>query len=106
MNEATLDRLREVGLRDDSVVQLDFFFFAPDVKSARSLKAHLERNECLDVEVIKQGWFLWRSFAVEGKSHPTTLSIELLSEWVTWMTVQGVVHNCEFDGWGTEVPAS
>ena len=103
MNEATLDTLRRAGLKPDAVVQLDFMFVAPSQVCAESLKARLEENDCLDVEVKEQPV---RECLVTGKSHPTTLTSEVLRDWIKWMVVQGVVENCEFDGWGTEVPGS
>jgi hypothetical protein len=104
MNKGTLAALRRAGLKADAAVQLDFVFLAPDKRAADSLKSHLEQRDCLDVAVVKKGGLLSRRFLVEGRSHPTALSSDLLSDWVRWMAVQGVLHNCEFDGWGTEVP--
>jgi hypothetical protein len=104
MNKATLDALRRAGLKADAAVQLDFVFLAPNKRAAESLKSHLEQRDCLDVAVAEQGGLLSRRFLVEGRSHPTALSEDLLSDWVRWMVVQGVLHNCEFDGWGAEVP--
>ena len=103
MYEATLDAMRRAGLKPDAVVQLDFLFVAPSQVWAESLKARLEENDCLDIVLDEQpaGECL-----VTGKSHPTTLSTGTLRDWVKWMVVQGVVENCEFDGWGSEVPGS
>ena len=106
MNKATLAALRRAGLSADAAVQLDFVFVAPNKKAAGSLKSHLVQQDCLDVEVVKLGGMLSRRFLVEGRSHPTALSEDLLSDWVRWMAAQGVLHNCEFDGWGAEVPGS
>jgi hypothetical protein len=104
MNKETLAALRRAGLKADAVVHLEFVFLAADEKAAGALKSHLEQEDCLDVAVVKQGGLLSRRFQVEGRSHPIALSEGLLSDWVRWMAVQGVLHNCEFDGWGAEVP--
>jgi hypothetical protein len=104
MNPQTLAALLDAGLRPDDEVHLDFVFLAPDEKRAVVLKSHLEQSDCLDVTVQKRGGLLSRSFEVTGRSLPTTVSVELLDEWVKWMVVQGMERDCEFDGWGALLP--
>ncbi len=104
MNEQTLASLWEQGLDPEAVVQLDFFFVAPNRDRAVALKSFLERNDCLDVEISRRSRFLSKECDVTGKSKPTTVDAEILDEWVRWMVVQGVFMDCEFDGWGTFVP--
>lgn len=104
MNRQTFSQLRQAGLEPDDVVQLDFFFVAPDEKCAVALKSFLEQNDCLNVSVERRGGLLSRKFDVAGQSLPTTVSIELLDEWVEWMVAQGLERACEFDGWGALVP--
>src|SRR5262245_60620053 len=83
MNAATLAALRRAGLKPDAAVQLDFIFLAPDAKAAGSLKSHLEQRDCLSVAVVKQGGLLSRRFFVQGRSYPTAVSEDLLSDWVS-----------------------
>lgn len=110
--QATLDALVRAGLAPHHVVSLDFSFVAPDRARADLLRAHLERNHCLDVSVdpideAESGRADPAApHAVSGRSHPTKLSGELLNQWVPWMVVQGVRHECEFDGWSTQVPGA
>jgi hypothetical protein len=103
MSKQTLVALRGHGLAEDAEVQIDFFFVAPNEKSARALAEHLEENECLDLRCEKSGGFLSRKWVVTGKSHPSPVTEKVLAAWIPWMVVQGVTHNCEFDGWGASV---
>jgi regulator of RNase E activity RraB len=104
MNAQSLSALQQAGLKPDTVVQLDFTFVAPSRDAGAALKAHLEENDCLDVELRKRPGLFSRKADVVGKSQPTTVDAEILDQWVRWMVVQGVSHGCDFDGWGTFVP--
>ena len=103
MGAQTLERLYELGLSPSAEVQLDFFFAAPNKDSGQALVAHLQENDCLDVSMAKAGGFFSRQYLVRGKTYPTAVTTEVLAHWIPWMVVQGVLHNCDFDGWGTEV---
>jgi hypothetical protein len=102
LSGATLDALRRAGLTDERETQIDFFFNAPNEASAKALVAHLAKNDCLDLKVEKSGGFLSRKFSVAGKTHPTVVTVQVLAQWIPWIVVQGITHNCEFDGWGAE----
>jgi|GEM_PF-6941017 len=104
MNRETLSRLQEAGLSADTEAQLDFTYVAADRQHALVLKDFLEQNDCLDVSVDKLGRLLSRRYEVTGTGQPTTLSLEILDEWVERMVVQGLERGCEFDGWRAFVP--
>ena len=101
MNRQTYAMLQESGLQDDTVVRLDFTFVAPDRSTATALKSFLDKNDCVTVEVVPGSA---GEFEVTGQSLPTTLTLDLLDQWVSWMVEQGVARDCEFDGWGALVP--
>jgi len=103
MSGQTLDALHDAGLPDDTVVQLDFSFIAPNTKAAEALVAHLQANDCLDLAYERTGGFLSRKCVVSGKTHPTQVNTQVLAEWLPWMVAQGILYDCEFDGWGAEV---
>jgi hypothetical protein len=105
MNPRTLALLQEKGLKPETVVQLDFFFVAPNRERATALKLHLEDNDCLEMETHRRPGVFSKKFDVTGKSKPTTVDAEILDQWVQWMVVQGVLFDSDFDGWGTEVKA-
>jgi hypothetical protein len=103
LSGATLDALRRAGLTDEKEVQIDFFFDAPDMASAKALSNHLAANDCLDLRVDRSGSFLSRKFTVVGKTYATVVTPQVLAQWLSWMVVHGIIHGCEFDGWGAEV---
>jgi hypothetical protein len=104
MNEHTIAVLKKNGLREGDLVQLDFMFVAPEEASAAALGQFLAANGCDGVEVAaneeKTEYF------VTGKSQPTSVSSRTVDRWVQWMVVQGVIRNCQFDGWGAEAPGA
>ena len=103
MSGETIDALRRAGLTDDKEVQIEFFFVAPSEAAGRALVGHLQANDCLGLALHRSGSFFSRRFSVVGKTHPTAVTAQVLSQWVPWIVVQGIIHDCEFDGWGTEV---
>ena len=103
MSGDTLDALRRAGLADDMEIQLDFFFLAPNGAHARALVTHLTKNDCLDLSAQRSGGILSRKFTVTGKTRPTVVTTQVLAQWIPWMVVQGMIHECQFDGWGAEV---
>ena len=103
MAEETLAAMRSAGLNEDEEVQLDFSFYARREDCASALVSHLERNECLAMRMRRVRRFPSR-FLIEGKSYPTVVTWEVLSRWLPWMIVQGIVRDCEFDGFGAEIP--
>jgi hypothetical protein len=103
MSGQTLDALRKAGLNDEMRVSLEFLFVAPTEPKAVALMRHLETNDCLNLTLEKIGTFLSRKWLVKGQTHPTPLNVQLIAQWLPWIVVQGMVHDCEFDGWGAEV---
>ncbi|MBN8542327.1 MAG: ribonuclease E inhibitor RraB [Deltaproteobacteria bacterium] len=103
MSNETLKAIRDAGLASDRSVQLDFYFNAPNEKSAQKLVKNLEANDCLNLMVEKSGSIFSRKFRVHGKTHPTEVTEQILEAWIPWIVVQGAACECEFDGWGIEV---
>lgn len=111
-SQETLVALGRSGLEPHHVVQLDFSYVAPDRARAVALRDHLQKHDCVDLSVdpldppadARAEDLAERRHVVSGRSHPTKLSVPILGQWVPWMVVQGVKHDCEFDGWATEVP--
>jgi hypothetical protein len=103
MSGQTLDALRRAGLRDDTMLKLDFWFNAPSVGAAKSLAAHLADNGCLEMGFEKAAGFFSGKYTVKGKTQDTQVTVQILGEWLPWIVVQGIIHDCEFDGWGAEI---
>lgn len=97
MNGQTWEALQSHGVTEETEVRLDFFYRAPDKSSADDLAAFLKAET--DYEVAGE------PSAVIGSTQPTTVSREILDQWVEWMVLAGHEHGrCEFDGWGAAVP--
>ena len=101
-NKATFARLQELGLTPESQVRLDFFYYAPSEDSAKALAALIESETDYDVtaQYLKEPTPTW---SVTGSTQPTVITLDILDQWVSWMVAAGQRHDCEFDGWGTEI---
>jgi hypothetical protein len=99
----TLLAMREAGLAEDREVQLDFFFDAPNKKAAKALAACLKGKDCLSLSIERAPGFFSREYIVSGKTYPTPVTAEILAKWIPWMVVQGLAHDCEFDGFGAQI---
>lgn len=99
MNAETWKAMQAHGVDEGSKVRLDFFYEAPDRDSANDLAAFLTTETDYDVRADTK--------AVAGSTQPTTISREILDQWVKWMVLAGHENGrCKFDGWGAAVPKS
>jgi hypothetical protein len=103
MNRQTWSVLQSHGVTEKSQLRLDFCYIAPGRDAARALAALIQEQTDYDVRVESDGSILRRKWRVEGTTQETTVSLEILDEWVTWMVAAGKDHACDFDGWGTAV---
>jgi Regulator of ribonuclease activity B len=103
MNKQTWSALKSHGVTGQSELRLDFSFNAPNREAAESLVAFLHEETDYELRVTSSGSFLRRRWRVDGTTQATTVSLEILDEWVTWMVIAGKEKECEFDGWGTSI---
>ena len=99
MNAQTWATLRGYGVDESTELVLDFFFVAPSEHAAWELAAFLrgETDYTITVSAARIG--------VKGSTQPTAVSLEILDQWVDWMVSAGAEYGeCEFDGWGAQVP--
>ncbi len=96
MNKATWAELQRNGVTEETQLSLDFFYEAPDNESAEALTQFLRDETDYDVRHDNS--------SVSGSTQDTTVSQEILDEWVTWMVLAGHEKGrCKFDGWGAAV---
>jgi hypothetical protein len=102
MNEATFAQLKSRGLTPETEVSLEFFYIAASEDDARALADLLQAETDYEVaaHLLEDPTPTW---VVSGKTTPTTITLQVLDEWVEWMVNAGHQNNCEFDGWGTEI---
>jgi hypothetical protein len=106
-NPQTWEVLLDNGVGEGTELQLDFFYLAPSQGQAETLVRFLRDETDYDVEAVpnKKGRFSKTTWTVSGNTQPTTVSLPILNEWVSWMVAAGADHGqCQFDGWGAEIP--
>jgi hypothetical protein len=106
MSRATWATLQDPGVTEETELRLDFFYFAPGQLEAETLAGAIRSRTDYEVEAHseKSGLLGRTTWSVSGTTQPTSLSLEVLDEWVTRMVEWGNAHSCEFDGWGAGVP--
>jgi len=106
MNPQTWAQLQARGADETTLLVLDFFYTAPGESQAQALVAFLQEKTTFSVEaVLERGTFRRKRWRVVGKTMPSTTSIAMLNDWVTFMVKAGAKHGmCHFDGWGVEIP--
>ena len=103
MNQQTWRRLQELGVTRSTSLRLDFSYRAPDRQSAEALRDLLVDQTDYDVHAGDSGPLPSKEWTVQGTTQSTTISPEILDQWVDWMVTAGLERGCEFDGWGTEI---
>jgi hypothetical protein len=107
MNGQTWQTLQEHGATEESELRLDFVYFAPGEQEANELAAFLRAETDYEVQVDSStsGLLRRRAWTVSGTTQKTQLTLDVLDTWVEWMVAAGTENGqCEFDGWGAEVP--
>jgi hypothetical protein len=93
INAQTWMALRGRGVDEETEVRLGFAYKAADRAAADELLWFLQRETDYDVRADANG--------VTGSTQPTTVSLEILDQWVEWMVRAGHENGrCKFDGWG------
>jgi hypothetical protein len=97
MNAQTWEKLRKLGVTEETDLRLDFTFVASTPAGAAKLVALLKDETDYDVSA--------RELTVSGTTQTTQVSLPILDQWVDWMCAAGDQSDgCVFDGWGTQVP--
>jgi hypothetical protein len=105
MNPRTWAALEEHGVDEQSLMVIEFSFTAPGKKQAPELVNTLRRRTTFSAEVLREGALLKRHWRVVGHTLPSTVSIAMLNDWVTFMVTVGAKNGeSRFDGWGVRMP--
>jgi hypothetical protein len=102
MNHQTWRTLQEHGVTLASELRLEFVYRAPDPAAAVKLQQLLEEQTAYDVSVQSSGASSLPQWIVAGTTGPTSISPDIVDQWVDWMIAAGLECDCDFDGWGTE----
>ena len=103
MNRETWASLQKHGVTQESQLQLDFSYNASSRAAAEALAALIRDQTDYEVTSATGGSIFRRTWRVEGSTRKTQISLEILTQWVTWMVTAGRECKCDFDGWGALV---
>jgi len=108
MNPQTWAHLQARGVDEQTLLVLDFYYTAPGKEEADALVAFLSEKTTFSVQAVgERGSFLKKRWRVGGRTKPSTTSLAMLNDWVTFMVNAGAKHGrCHFDGWGVEISAT
>lgn len=99
MNAQTWGVLQARGVSETTELRLDFAYRAPNEAGAIALRDLLSTETDYEVRADSDGG----RWSVLGRTQGTSVSLEILDQWVDWMVSAGMQTGCEFDGWGTEL---
>lgn len=100
MLDVTWEQFVANGVDNNSELILDFMYLALNKKAAFSLSNALEDYQ---TETKSEGLFK-KKWSVEGVTHPTNVSKDILVQWLEFMISKGWEYDCEFDGFGALMP--
>lgn len=100
LNRRVLENLKPLGVSEADERKLDFFFIAPDKKTAGELASHFKANSDYRIYPPHFNGLHW---SVTGATSDISLSTRILDIWVEKMCRLGQKFSCRFDGWGTLV---
>ncbi len=99
MLDVTWSKFLENGLTDDKEITLEFLYVAPNKKAAKNLNEALEYYDSF----VRSEGFIKKRWLVSGQSYPTTVTKDILAQWLDYMIALGWDHECEFDGFGASI---
>lgn len=104
MSLQVVERLREYGVTDDAKLKLEFFFYTDTERKAQALAGAL-RNLGYKVEAGPSAGDD-KVLLVTGWTVPIKMDDSSVVAWDERMIRLGYNHDCEFDGWDTEIPSN
>ena len=101
MTPQTLRQLRTYGVTPERRRRLDFFFYTDTVEKAAALAAALKhRNYEVD---YRRSASDAKVQLITGLTTEMTMSDATVLDWTREMCTLGFRHDCDFDGWETDV---
>jgi hypothetical protein len=104
MNGDSWRTFEENGVKEESPVQLDFAFSAPNEQAARDLAEYLQISAGYVADPAAPDTE-FEDWSVKGTTTEAVTSRSGLDEWVRRMAAVGYEHGeCQFDGWSAILP--
>jgi hypothetical protein len=98
-NCLVVDRLRELGVREDQFLRLEFFFYTDRSEFGDAMAGAL-RAKGYEAEADRAAHDR-KQYVISGWSVPIRMDRQSVNGWCDEMCDLGLNHDCFFDGWGT-----
>lgn len=99
-NTRALELVKHLGKQDNSLLSVEFFFYADKQDDAGNLAIELHRLGYKIYGVTEPG-DVHGQWSVTGCTSKMSADDECMYEWTVNMEKLSVNNNCIFDGWGT-----
>jgi regulator of RNase E activity RraB len=94
-----VEQLRNIGITDDKLLKVEFFFYTNTADKAKELALELEK---LNYEAYYNlSGYDKKLFVITGWTTPMQMDNDVIVKWAEKMCEIGYTYDCEFDGWGT-----
>lgn len=100
MTPKTMEELRKIGVTDDKLLKVEFFFYTPKIEDASNLAEDLKRLN-YDVEYRLGADTTTIEYVVTGLTTKLIMTDDAMIKWTKEMWEIGDKNHAEFDGWGT-----
>jgi hypothetical protein len=95
--------LQRNGVDEYSELTLNFFYETPEEEKALALLTHLKAETDYELDIACKG-FLRKRWRVSGTTPASSLTLNLLNDWVRHMVLAGARFGCGFLGWSAGLP--
>ena len=102
MAPRTLAQMSDHGVTDFMQLKLEYFFYT-DAESKAQALTYCLKERGYDVEMGRSAHDTGLML-VTGWTNPIEMTDDAVLAWTESMCRLGYEHDCEFDGWGTNVP--
>jgi hypothetical protein len=100
MSILTLGLLLKAGIEPGRLLKVEFFYFTDAREKAEAFVRSLTKID-YDAKARASTKHPGR-WLVEGWTTPIPMDEETVVQWTQEMCEAGFMHDCEFDGWGTD----
>jgi hypothetical protein len=81
-NSTIWSTLTSHGVTTDTLLRLDFFYYAPSQSSAAALETLLHEQTNYDIDAVQQDASTPELWVVQGRTQVTKVSPAILDQWV------------------------
>lgn len=100
MTPKTMAQLRKIGVKEEQLLKVEYFFYADKIEDARSLAAALKELD-YEVDYALSADSCTTQYVITGITNRIVMNDDTMVNWTRKMWELGDMHQCTFDGWGT-----